>query len=62
MVVPAATFFRCENVLDNTKGLYNELKDNYYKYPAQLFPLTWLNDPCPCCSGVKFVWTGKGMN
>lgn len=41
------TFFRCENVLDNTKGLYEELKNNYYKYPAQLLPLTWLSDKVP---------------
>nr|WP_129735055.1 family 10 glycosylhydrolase [Parabacteroides goldsteinii] len=41
------TFFRCENVLDNSKGLYNELKDNYYKYPAQLLPLPWLSDRVP---------------
>lgn len=40
-------FFRCENVLDNTKGLYEELRDNYYKYPAQLLPLTWLSDKIP---------------
>lgn len=40
-------FFRCENVLDNTKGLYDELKNNYFKYPAQLPPLTWLNDSVP---------------
>lgn len=41
------TFFRCGNVLDNTKGLYDELKNNYYKYPAQLPPLTWLNSSVP---------------
>lgn len=41
------SFFRCENVLDNTKGLYEELRDNYYKYPAQLLPLTWLSDKVP---------------
>ena len=41
------TFFRCGNVLDNTKGLYEELRDNYYKYPAQLLPLTWLSDKIP---------------
>lgn len=41
------TFFRCENVLDNKKGLYDELKNNYYKYPAQLLPLTWLSDTVP---------------
>ena len=42
-----ATFFRCANVLDNTKGLYDELRDNYYKYPAQLPPLTWLSTRVP---------------
>lgn len=41
------TFFRCGNVLNNTKGLYDELKDNYYRYPAQLPPLAWLNDKVP---------------
>ncbi len=41
------TFFRTANVLDNTKGLYDELRDNYYKYPAQLLPLSWLNDRVP---------------
>ncbi len=40
-------FFRCAHILDNTKGLYNELKDNYYKYPAHLPPLTWLSDSVP---------------
>ena len=40
-------FFRCGNVLFNPKGLYKELKNNYYKYPAQLPPLTWLNDSVP---------------
>lgn len=41
------TFFRCANVLDNAKGLYKELTDNYYKYPAQLPPLTWLSTTVP---------------
>lgn len=41
------TFFRCGNVLDNTKGLYEVLRDDYYKYPAQLLPLTWLSDRIP---------------
>lgn len=40
-------FFRCSQVLDNTKGLYDELKDNYYKYPAQLPPLAWLDSSVP---------------
>jgi Uncharacterized protein conserved in bacteria len=42
-----AAFFRAKNVLDNTKGIYDELKNNYYKYPAVLPPLTWLSDSVP---------------
>ena len=41
------SFFRCANVLDNTKGIYDELKNVYYKYPAQLPPLKWLDDAVP---------------
>ncbi|WP_080904255.1 glycoside hydrolase family 10 protein [Parabacteroides sp. Marseille-P3160] len=40
-------FFRGKMIADNCKGLYDELKNNYYKYPAQLPPLTWLNDSVP---------------
>lgn len=40
-------FFRCGNVLYNDKGLYKELRDNYYRYPAQLPPLTWLSRRVP---------------
>lgn len=41
------TFFRGTEVLNNTKGLYDALKNNYFKYPAQLPPLTWLNKDRP---------------
>lgn len=44
-------FFRCGNVLYNEKGLYRELKENYYRYPAQLPPLTWLDDSVPATPG-----------
>ncbi|MCC8143111.1 MAG: family 10 glycosylhydrolase [Tannerellaceae bacterium] len=40
-------FFRCAHILDNTKGIYDELKNNFYKYPALLPPLTWLSDSVP---------------
>ena len=40
-------FFRCSNILDNTKGIYAELKNNYYRYPALLPPLSWLDDTVP---------------
>lgn len=41
------SFFRCGNILSDEKGVYTELRDNYYRYPAQLPPLTWLNDSVP---------------
>lgn len=41
------TFFRCLNVLSNEKGIYDELKNHYYQYPALLPPLTWLCDSLP---------------
>ncbi len=41
------SFFRCGNILSDEKGVYTELRDNYYRYPAQLPPLTWLNDSMP---------------
>ena len=40
-------YFRCRNVLDNSKGLYKQLKDSFYIHPALLPPLTWLNDTVP---------------
>lgn len=40
-------FFRAEHVLDNTKGLYDELKNHYFQYPAQLPPLAWLDSSVP---------------
>ncbi|WP_099465825.1 glycoside hydrolase family 10 protein [Parabacteroides provencensis] len=48
-------FFRCENVLDNSKGLYDELVNVYYKYPAQLPPLTWLNNTVPSSPEEVYV-------
>lgn len=56
------TFFRCSNVLDNTKGLYDELKNNYYKNPALLPPLTWLNDTPPAApSEVRVERSGDEL-
>ncbi|MDL2255940.1 family 10 glycosylhydrolase [Parabacteroides sp. OttesenSCG-928-G06] len=46
-----SAFFRCRNILDDTKGLYSEIKDNYYKHPALLPPLTWLDDRVPASPG-----------
>lgn len=40
-------FFRCGNLLSNTKGILKELQSNYYKHPAMLPPLSWLNNEAP---------------
>jgi uncharacterized lipoprotein YddW (UPF0748 family) len=40
-------FFRTRFVIDNEKGLYTELQNNYFRYPAQLPPLTWMNGDAP---------------
>lgn len=42
-----ASFFRGDNVVNNRKGFFSELKNNYYKYPAKLPPLSWLNNDQP---------------
>ncbi len=39
-------YFRTENVLSNTKGILNSIKQ-YYKHPAKLPPMTWLSDSIP---------------
>lgn len=48
--VKGCAFFRTQFVIRNEKGLYNELKNHFYKYPAQLPPLTWMNENAspPC--------------
>ena len=45
--VDGLAFFRTQFVIENEKGLYNELKNNFFKYPAQLPPLTWISDVAP---------------
>jgi uncharacterized lipoprotein YddW (UPF0748 family) len=42
--VAGCAFFRTQFVVDDEKGIYTELKNNFFKYPAQLPPLTWMND------------------
>jgi len=37
-------FFRARFVVDNEKGIFTALKNNSFRYPAQLPPLTWMKD------------------
>lgn len=39
-------YFRVGQIIDNKKGLKETVR-KYYKYPAKLPPLTWLNDTIP---------------
>ena len=45
--VDGIAFFRTQFVIENEKGLYYELKNNFFKYPAQLPPLTWMSEVIP---------------
>ncbi|MGM9760772.1 MAG: glycoside hydrolase family 10 protein [Parabacteroides sp.] len=45
--VAGTTYFRCGNLIHNTKGILDTLRNTYYRYPAQLPPLTWLNNRKP---------------
>ncbi|MDR1456062.1 MAG: family 10 glycosylhydrolase [Tannerella sp.] len=40
-------FFRARFVVGDEKGLYSELKNHLFQFPAQLPPLTWLADSLP---------------
>ncbi len=42
-----STFFRSAQILQNTKGIYDALLHDYFRYPAQQPPLPWLNDEIP---------------
>lgn len=53
--VDGCAFFRTRFVIDNEKGLYSELKNNYFKYPAQLPPLVWMSNVKPEAPREIFV-------
>lgn len=36
-------FYRLQFLTDNTKGIMDKLANDYYRYPALLTPMTWLN-------------------
>ena len=72
--VKGCAFFRTQFVIKNEKGLYNELKNRFFKYPAQLPPLVWMNekDSVPCApqeivvvreqERLKLSWKGRSSD
>ncbi|MCD7937986.1 MAG: family 10 glycosylhydrolase [Tannerellaceae bacterium] len=42
-----SAFFRTAHLLEDQKGIYKELQENYYKYPAQLPPMPWMDTTVP---------------
>ncbi|MCL1937134.1 MAG: family 10 glycosylhydrolase [Candidatus Azobacteroides sp.] len=54
--------YRAQYLLDNKKGILNELMHNYYQHPALLPPLTWLDDvpPLPPAE-LKAVSSGERL-
>lgn len=39
--------YRVKYLMDNTQGIYDELIENFYAYPALQPPMTWLDNVPP---------------
>lgn len=46
-------YFRNRYLLKNTKGLMEELKENFYAYPALVPPMTWMDSIPPAAPAVE---------
>lgn len=51
-------YFRSKFLTDNTKGLYDYIKNFYYPYPALLPPMTWESSTPPAAPEVRDERTG----
>lgn len=55
-------FYRLKYLTDNTKGIMDKLAREYYRYPALLPPMPWLNNMRPSTpQGVEAVRDGNFM-
>ena len=56
-------YFRNKFLLDNTKGLLNELKRHFYVFPAAVPPMTWADSIAPAApSRVQMTFDGKSVS
>ena len=55
-------YFRNRFLLDNTKGILDELKENFYTTPALVPPMTWMDSiapPTPALPSLQLMPDGK---
>lgn len=53
--------YRVKYLMNNTQGLYDELVDNFYAYPALQPPMPWLDGIAPTApSGLRVMPDGSG--
>lgn len=52
-------YFRNKFMLNNTKGILDELKSNFYAYPAVVPPMRWTKTPSPS-QPTQPSFTGQG--
>lgn len=52
--------YRVKYLMDNTQGVYDELADNFYAYPALQPPLPWLDQVAPSAPSELQVTTEGG--
>lgn len=52
--------YRVKYLMDNTQGLYDELKENFYAYPALHPPMPWLDKVAPSAPGQLSIVSKEG--
>lgn len=55
-------YFRSQFLTDNTKGIYDYLRDDYYPYPALTPALTWQSDRTPEAPHITTQERVDGVN
>lgn len=45
--VAGTAYYRVQQLIENKKGILSKIKDRFYRYPATLPPLTWLDKTTP---------------
>ena len=54
-----AAYFRAQQLIENKKGVFSEIGNQFYQYPATLPPLTWLDDRPPLAPSAPIAKMSK---